>query len=114
MNKVNQTVDNVFSRSIGFGRGMASRNASKSPTTKQTTVANSGVQSPKQGGALGAKLMSSSDRVVTDLALEAVGTMPGSVVPNGFTHYSHCTCFKPNKNYPNYTLEHAELEMYTE
>jgi len=57
---------------------------------------------------------SASDKIVKDLALEAVGTLPGSVIPDGFTHYSHCTCFKPSKKYPNYTLEHAELEMYSE
>lgn len=62
----------------------------------------------------GQAVASSSDRVMKDLSLEAVATLPGGVVPDGFVHYSHCTCFKPSKKYPNYTLEHAELEMYTE
>jgi len=56
----------------------------------------------------------SGERVVKDLTLEAVGTMPGGVIPDGFTHYSHCNCFVPSKRYPNYTVEHAELEMYSE
>ena len=55
-----------------------------------------------------------SDKIVKDLALEAVGTLPGSVVPKDFIHYSHCTCFKPSRKYPNYTMNHAELEMYSE
>ena len=52
--------------------------------------------------------------MVKDLALEAVGTLPGSVVPDGFVHYSHCSCFVPSKRYPNYSMELAELEMYSE
>lgn len=62
----------------------------------------------------GQAVASTSDRVMKDLSLEAVATLPGGVVPDGFVHYSHCTCFKPSKRYPNYTLEHAELEMYSE
>ena len=53
------------------------------------------------GGGNGA---SSSERVVKDLTLEAVGTLPGSVVPEGFQHYTHCSCFQPSKLYPNYTM----------
>ena len=63
------------------------------------------------GGMPGA---SSSERVVKDLTLEAVGTLPGSVIPEGFQHYTHCSCFQPSKRYPNYTMELAELEMYSE
>ena len=62
----------------------------------------------------GQTVASTSDVVIKDLALESVGTLPGSVVPEGFKHYSHCTCFRPNKKYPNYDMEHAELEMYSE
>ena len=46
--------------------------------------------------------------------LEAVGTLPGAVIPDGFQHYSHCSCFQPSKRYPNYSNELAELELYTE
>lgn len=28
-----------------------------------------------------------------DLPIEVVGTLPGSVIPQGFQHYSHCSCF---------------------
>lgn len=56
----------------------------------------------------------SSSNVITNLATANVGTLPGSVIPDGFTHYSHCSCFQPSKRYPNYSLEHAEIEMYTE
>lgn len=35
----------------------------------------------------------SDGKVLKDLTLEAVGTLPGSVVPEGFQHYSHCSCF---------------------
>ena len=58
--------------------------------------------------------LTGTERIVKDLSLEAVGTLPGSLVPAGFTHYSHCSCFKPSKKYPNYALEHAEIEMYSE
>lgn len=57
---------------------------------------------------------STSERVVKDLTLEAVGTLPGSVIPAGFEHYTHCSCFQPSKSYPNYTMELAELEMMSE
>lgn len=63
------------------------------------------------GGVPGAN---SSEVVIKDLHLEAVGTMPGSVVPPGFDHYTHCSCFVPDRRYPNYTMEHAELEMMSE
>ena len=53
-------------------------------------------------------------RMVNDLILENVGTLPGAVVPEGFKHYSHCSCFKPNKAYPNYTFKLAEMEMLSE
>lgn len=56
----------------------------------------------------------SGERVIKDLTLESVGTMPGGVIPPNWKHYSHCTCFEPDKRYPNYTIEHAELEMYSE
>ena len=46
--------------------------------------------------------------------LDTVGTLPGAIVKEGFQHYSHCTCFVPSKKYPNYAMEHAELEMISE
>lgn len=52
--------------------------------------------------------------VINDLHLETVGTLPGAIIPKGFQHYSHCSCFVPSKRYPNYTMEHAEIEMYSE
>ena len=55
-----------------------------------------------------------SELVIKDLALEAVGTLPGSVVPPGFQHYTHCSCFVPSKQYPNYTMDLAEIEMMSE
>lgn len=63
-------------------------------------------------GGGGGNLVSSG--VINDLALEAVGTIPGSIVPTGFQHYTHCSCFQPSKKYPNYTMQLAELEMYSE
>ena len=52
--------------------------------------------------------------VINDLALEQVGTLPGSIVPQGFQHYTHCSCFQPSKRYPNYTMDLAEIEMLSE
>ena len=46
--------------------------------------------------------------------LQVVGTLPGSVVPKGFQHYSHCSCFVANPDYPNYTMDNAEMEMMSE
>ena len=67
------------------------------------------------GGTGGGGGISNTAKVITDLNLEAVGTLPGSVIPDGFQHYSHCICFDPTKRpYPNYSMEHAELEMYSE
>ena len=63
---------------------------------------------------LAAGAASTSGVILDSLLLEAVGTLPGSVVPSGFQHYTHCSCFQPSKKYPNYTMEHAELEMYSE
>lgn len=45
------------------------------------------------GGAFTGGQTSNEGRVVKDLILENVGTLPGSVVPEGFQHYSHCSCF---------------------
>jgi hypothetical protein len=42
------------------------------------------------------------------------GTMPGNLVPSGFKHYSHCTCYSPNSNNPRVTTELAEIEMLSE
>ena len=52
--------------------------------------------------------------VINDLALEAVGTLPGSIVPQGFQHYTHCSCFQPSQRYPNYRMDLAEIEMLSE
>jgi len=41
-------------------------------------------------------------------------TLPGAVVPKGFTHYSHCSCYMPDERFPRPTLEMAELEMMSE
>ena len=46
--------------------------------------------------------------------LQTVGTMPGGVVPVGFKHYSHCSCFVPSPDIPNYTMKDAEINMKTE
>ena len=46
--------------------------------------------------------------------LQVVGTLPGSVVPKGFQHYSHCSCFVPNPAYPNYTMDNAKDTMLSE
>ena len=43
-----------------------------------------------------------------------VGTLPGTLVPPGFEHNSHCICFKPDPNKPNPTMKYAELEMLSE
>lgn len=40
--------------------------------------------------------------------------MAGCVVPNGFKHYTYCTCYVPNPKYPRPTLELAELDMLSE
>ena len=66
-----------------------------------------------QGGAGGGNNLQPSG-VINDLALEQVGTLPGSIVPQGFQHYTHCSCFQPSKRYPNYTMDLAEIEMLSE
>jgi hypothetical protein len=38
----------------------------------------------------------------------------GAVVPDGFEHYSFCTCYKVNPDHPQPTLELANAEMLTE
>jgi hypothetical protein len=40
--------------------------------------------------------------------------LTGGIVPKGFEHYSFCSCYKPNPNFPRPTLELAELEMLSE
>ena len=38
----------------------------------------------------------------------------GAVVPKNFKHYSYCSCYVPNPNYPRPTMELAEIEMLSE
>ena len=66
------------------------------------------------GGYAGGPPQAGDGKVINNLLLEDIGTLPGGVVPVGFEHKSHCICFKPSKRYPNYSLEHAELEMISE
>lgn len=40
--------------------------------------------------------------------------LSGAIVPNGFKHYSNCSCYKPDDRFPKPTMELAELEMYSE
>jgi hypothetical protein len=42
------------------------------------------------------------------------GLLPGAIVPKGFTHYTHCICYKPDPRYPHPTLELAELDILSE
>ena len=42
------------------------------------------------------------------------GPLPGAVVPKGFQHYSHCSCYGINEKHPKPTLELAEIEMMSE
>ena len=77
-------------------------------------IGGGGAGGDASSGAVAAYAAGSSGKVINNLVLEQVSTLPGSVIPDGFTHYSHCSCFKPSKRYPNYSLEHAEIEMYSE
>lgn len=43
-----------------------------------------------------------------------IKSLAGCVVPNGFKHYTYCTCYVPNPKYPRPTLELAELDMLSE
>ena len=40
-----------------------------------------------------------------------VGTLPGTLVPPGFRHLTHCICYVPDPDRPNPTMKYAELEM---
>lgn len=41
--------------------------------------------------------------------------LPGAVVPEGFKHYTYCSCYVPqNDKYPRVTAELAEIEMKSE
>jgi hypothetical protein len=40
--------------------------------------------------------------------------IPGNVVPAGFKHYSHCTCYVPDPKNPRVTADLAEIEMMSE
>lgn len=44
----------------------------------------------------------------------AVGSLPGTIIPPGFTHYTHCSCYIPNPKKPHPTMHYAELEMMSE
>jgi hypothetical protein len=44
-----------------------------------------------------------------------IGSLPGTLVPKGFTHYTHCSCYVPNANKSFHpTMEYAHLEMISE
>ena len=44
----------------------------------------------------------------------AVGSIPGSVIPAGFTHYTYCSCYVPDGKKPHPTMKYAEMEMMSE
>ena len=90
------------------------RNPVQQIVIRNATTAVEGTVSGGDGFSGGGGGGYAGERIVKDLALETIATLPGGVVPDGFQHYSHCTCFVPSKRYPNYTIEHAELEMYSE
>jgi len=44
-----------------------------------------------------------------------IGALPGTLVPDGFTHYTHCSCYVPNADKPYHpTMNFAHLEMISE
>ena len=43
-----------------------------------------------------------------------VGSLPGTLCPPGFQHYTHCSCYIPDKSKPHPTMHYAELEMLSE
>ena len=43
-----------------------------------------------------------------------VGTLPGTLVPPGFRHNTHCICYVPDPDRPNPTMKYAELEMMSQ
>ena len=83
---------------------------------KQGTItAPSGLSSMPYGGAtVGEQGTTGPQGRLVSSELQVVGTMPGSVVPKNFQHYSYCQCFVPNSNYPNYTMNNAEMTMLSE
>lgn len=66
----------------------------------------SGLGGPQGAGSLGADGRLS--------LTQAVGTLPGTLVPPGFRHNAHCICYVPDPEKPNPTLKYAELDMMSQ
>jgi len=44
-----------------------------------------------------------------------IGSLAGTLVPDGFKHYTHCSCYVPNADKSFHpTMEYAHLEMISE
>ena len=46
--------------------------------------------------------------------IKDVGALPGTLIPKGFNHYTHCSCYIPDPSKPHPTMHYAELEMISE
>ena len=76
--------------------------------TTKTSMVQLG-QNPGQTQTVGSMMADGSLSLTRD-----VGTLPGTLVPPGFVHNTHCICYVPDPKRPNPTMKYAEVEMMSQ